>query len=173
MPLKHKLYYCLAAFHLAMIILYAAHFAAWGPLHSRAFNAVSIAGNYTGSNNIFSFFAPGLSNQPYVVYTLKDPNGKENIIDFTGRSADFANRINDIYGYLTIEESRPVLSICLAHAVMKQYPDAKKIRVSMVVQFIPSMQEYRQGKRSTWHFWFNSDYERATSTNPGKNGSGK
>jgi hypothetical protein len=160
MPIKHKLYYCLAGLHLAMIVLFATHFAAWGPLESKTFKAVITIGNYTGSNNIFSFFAPGLSNQPYVIYTLQDTIGKEKLVDFTGRSPDFTNRINDIYGYLTIEESRSVLSVCLAQAVMKQYPNAKKIRVSMVVQYIPSMQEYRHGKRSTWHFWFSSDYER-------------
>lgn len=165
MPFKHKLYYGLAALHLLMIILYSAHFAGWGPLHSKVFKAVSAAGNYSGSNNIFSFFAPGLSNQPYVVYTLKDTGGREEIIDFRGRSADFANRINDIYGYLTIEESRPLLSICLAQAVLKDYPATKKIRVSMVVQYIPSMQQYREGKRSTWRYWFNMDYEKETPKN--------
>jgi len=160
MPIKHKFYYCLAALHLVMIILYTTHFAVWGPMESKTFRAVSIAGNYTGSNNIFSFFAPGLSNQPYVIYTLQDTGGHEKIIDFTGRSPDFTNRVNDVYGYLTIDESRPVLSICLAQAVMKQYTNAKKIRVSMVVQYIPSMREYRQGKRSKWRFWFSNDYEK-------------
>ena len=162
MPLKHKLLYCLAFLHLFMVTLFSGHFAAWGPLQSRAFKAFATIGHYSGSNNIFSFFAAELSNQPYVIYTVKDADGKEKMIDFTGRSPDFANRINDIYGYLTVEESRPVLSACLAKAMLRQYPDAQKIRVSMVVQYIPSMREYRNNKRSVWHFWFSKDFQRDT-----------
>lgn len=160
MSRKHKLYYLFAGLHLLMVALYAAHMAEWGPANSRAFNAISTVGNFTGSNNIFSFFAPGLSNQPYVIYTLKDSSGKEKLVDLTGTSPDFSNRITDIYGFLTIEESRSLLSMCLAQTVLNQYPRAKTVRVSMIVQYIPTMKDYRSGKRSTWRFWFNSDYER-------------
>jgi hypothetical protein len=167
MPFKHKLLYFFAMLHLGMVALYATHFASWGPLKSNVFKTVSVTGNYTGSNNIFSFFASDLSNQPYVVYTLKDADGKEKMVDFTGNSADFTNRINDIYGYLTVEESRPILSACLAKAMLRQYPAAQKVRVAMVVQYIPSMSEYRNNKRSAWHFWFSKDFQRDT-TNPKK-----
>ena len=30
----------------------------------------------------------------------------------------------------------------------------------MLVQYIPEMDEYRDGKRSTWHFWFQRDFIR-------------
>ena len=158
MPLKHKLYFALAAVHLLMISLYATHFADWGNMTNPASKTLATVGRYTGSNNIFSFFAPGLSDQPYVVYALKFKDGKESIIDLKGNSPDFTNRVNNIYGYLTIPEARPVLSASLAQSMLERYPDASKIRVAMVVQQIPGMEEYRNGKRSHWRFWFQRDY---------------
>jgi hypothetical protein len=158
MPLKHKIYFVLAAVHLFMVALYATHFADWGHTENPAAKTLATVGSYTGSNNIFSFFAPGLSDQPYVVYAVKFKNGKERFIDLKGSSPDFTNRVNNIYGYLTLNEARPILSASLAQSMLQRYPDAAKIRVAMVVQQIPDMQEFRSGERSHWRFWFQNDF---------------
>lgn len=160
MPLKHKLYFVLASLHLVMITLFAAHLGEWGKAENPVIKAVTGIGDYTGGNNIFSFFAPGLSDQPYVVYATKDSAGKERVLDLQGNSPDFTNRINNIYGYLTLEEGRSVFSASLAQFVLQRYPSANKIRVAMVVQKIPTMSEFRNGKRCQWHFWFHRDFEK-------------
>lgn len=160
MPLKHKLLYAIAALHLFMVTLYAAHFAEWSNNENTFIKALSSVGDYTGSNNIFSFFAPGLSDQPYVVYATKDQEGKEKVIDLQGDSPDFTNRINNIYGYLTLEEARPVFAASLANFIFTQYPNAEKVRIAMVVQKIPTMKEFEEGKRCQWRFWFHRDFER-------------
>ena len=158
MPLKHKIYFGLAAIHLLMIALYSTHFADWGNIQNPGLTALGAVGRYTGSNNIFSFFAPGISDQPYVIYNVQFKDSSEKYIDLTGKSADFTNRINNIYAYLTIPEARPVLSASLAQNVAERYPDAAKIRVAMVLQQIPYMEEYRNGQRSHWRFWFKNDF---------------
>jgi hypothetical protein len=158
MPLKHKLYFILAAMHLLMVALYATHFADWGNMQNPASKTLATVGSYTGSNNIFSFFAPGLSDQPYVVYTVKFKDSTEKYIDLKGNSPDFTNRINNIYGYLTLPEARQVLSASLAQSMLQRYPDAVKIRVAMVVQQIPDLNEYKNGERSQWRFWFQNDF---------------
>ena len=86
MPFRHKLFYALAFLHLLMVGLYATHFAEWGSNNNRVADFSGSLGNLTGSNNIFSFFAPALSDQPYVVYAVKDSTGKEYMIDLTGHS---------------------------------------------------------------------------------------
>jgi len=158
MPLKHKIYFALAGVHLVMIALFSTHFADWGNMNNPATKTLATVGRYTGSNNIFSFFAPGLSDQPYVVYNVKFKDSSERYIDLTGKSPDFTNRINNIYGYLTLPEARGIISASLAQNISERYPDASKIRVAMVVQKIPDMTEYRNGKRSHWKFWFQNDF---------------
>jgi hypothetical protein len=160
MPLKHKLYFLLASLHLVMIAVFASHFGEWGNAELPVIKAATCIGDYTGSNNIFSFFAPGLSDQPYVVYATKDSSGKEHTIDLKGNSPDFTNRINNIYGYLTLEEGRSIFSASLAQFVLQRYPSTDKVRVAMVVQKIPNMNEFRNGKRCQWHFWFHRDFEK-------------
>jgi hypothetical protein len=160
MPLKHKIYFLLASLHLVLIALFASHFGEWGNEKLPVIKAASCIGDYTGSNNIFSFFAPGLSDQPYVVYATKDTTGKEHVLDLKGSSPDFTNRINNIYGYLTLEEGRSVFSASLAQFVLQRYPSADKVRVALVVQKIPTMEEFRNGKRCQWHFWFHRDFEK-------------
>jgi hypothetical protein len=160
MPLKHKIYFLLAGLHLVLIALFASHFGEWGNAKLTVIKAASFIGDYTGSNNIFSFFAPGLSDQPYVVYATKDTTGKEHVLDLKGNSPDFTNRINNIYGYLTLEEGRSIFAASLAQFVLQRYPSADKVRVAMVVQKIPTMDEFRNGKRCQWHFWFHRDFEK-------------
>jgi len=159
MPVKHKLYFALAILHLVMVGLFAAHSADWGRKNP-VVKSLGVVGNFTGSNNIFSFFAPGLSDQPFVVYDVKDSSGKNHVIDLSGSSRDFSNRVNNIYGYLTIPEARLIISASLAKFVMNECPTAEKVRVAMVVQKIPGMPEFRKGERSKWVFWFHRDFER-------------
>lgn len=166
MPRQHKLYFVLAALHLFMIALFATHFTGWANMEQPLVKAAAIVGNYTGSNNIFSFFAPGITDQPYVIYVAKNKAGKEQYLDIKGHSPEFANRVNNIYGYLTLPEARPILSASLAQAVQQQYPEADKIRVAMVIQQIPGMAAYRNGERNHWQFWFYRDYEKNTSRKP-------
>lgn len=163
MPLKHKLYYALAIAHLVMIALFASHYAEWGK-NNRLMTSLRVAGNATGSNNIFSFFAPALSDQPFVVYDVKDSTGKNHVIDLSGKSLDFSNRVNNIYGYLTLPEARMVVSASLAKFMIGQCPSAEKVRVAMVVQKIPTMEEFRNGDRNKWRFWFHRDFERSPSS---------
>ncbi len=158
MPLKHKLYFVLAAVHMLMIALYATHFADWGNTGNAATKTLATVGSYTGSNNIFSFFAPGLSDQPYVVYAVKFKDSTEKLIDLKGSSPDFTNRVNNIYGYLTLPEARQVLSASLAQSMLQRYPNAAKIRVAMVVQQIPDIYAYKNGERNIWRFWFQNDF---------------
>ena len=160
MSIRHKILYTLAGLHLLMIALFAGHFAEWGAPGTRFATASATVGHLTGSNNIFSFFAPALSDQPYVVYGVKDSLGKEVTIDITGNSPDFTNRINNIYGYLTLPEGRAIMSASLAQFVLNRYPAAEKVRVAMVVQQIPDMKAYRSGERSQWRFWFHRDFKR-------------
>ena len=141
-----------------MIALFATHFAYWVNMKNTPVKALATVGRYTGSNNIFSFFAPGLSDQPYVIYAVKFKDSTEKYIDLTGKSPDFTNRINNIYGYLTIPEARSIISASLAQSMLQRYPNADKIRVAMVVQQIPYMEEYRNGMRSHWTFWFQNDF---------------
>ena len=160
MSLLHKIYYGLAILHVIMISLFASHFAEWGNPERKVTKALTTAGTYTGSNNIFSFFAPALSDQPYVVYTIKDTLNKEHFIDLKGDSPDFSKRINNIYGWLTLPEARPVIAAGLARFVLNRYPSSDKIRIAMVVQQIPDMKEFRAGQRCTWRFWFNRDFQK-------------
>lgn len=164
MPLKHKIYFVLAFVHLLMIALYSTHFADWGSRNNIAAKTLATVGSYTGSNNIFSFFAPGLSDQPYVIYAVKFKSGTEKFIDLKGSSPDFTNRVNNIYGYLTLPEAREVLSASLAQSMLQRYPDAEKIRVAMVVQQIPGLEDYRKGARCKWRFWFQNDFGVNTNT---------
>ena len=160
MKSRYKYVYLLVALHLIMVVLYASHFAEWGAGKSVISRAAGTVGHYTGSNNIFSFFAPGLSDQPYVIYTILDSSGKEYIIDLKGKSPDFSNRVNNIYGYLTLEEGRQIFSASLSRFILNKYPDAQKVRVAMVVQKIPTMDQYRNGERCQWRFWFHRDFQR-------------
>ena len=165
MPVKHKLFYFAAVLHLFMVALFAAHFGDWNPWENKVSKAITTVGDYTGSNNIFSFFAPELSDQPYVVYAARDSSGKERMIDLKGKSPDFTNRLNNIYGFMTLDEGRDVFASSLARFVSRNYAGAEKIRVAMVVQKIPDMRAYRAGERNKWKFWFDRDFQRNQSSN--------
>ncbi len=158
--------YLLAGVHLLMVALYAGHFIEWSPLPGKATTALTTIGDYTGSSNIYSFFAPGLSNQPYVVYVLRSPDGKEKKYDFAAGNAEFANRLNNIYGYYAIPESRDIIAPCLARTLLNQQRDFDAVKVVMVIQYIPNLKEYAAGERTQWHFWFEKVFARDSTAKP-------
>ncbi len=164
MALSLKLRYVLAAAHLLLVALYAAHFVEWSPLPKKVTPVLTALGDYTGSSNIFSFFAPGLSNQPYVVYVLRSADGKEKKYDFTNGNAEFSNRLNNVYGYYAIPESRDIIAPCLARTILQRLPGFDAVKVVTVIQYIPTIKEYGNGERTKWYFWFEKVYAKDSAT---------
>jgi hypothetical protein len=150
--------------HLLFTALYAARFAEWGPVNP--LNNFSFAwGEYTGSSNVYGFFAPRIGEQTTVIYTLVDSLANQRVCQVEGHSPEFKNRINTIYNFLSLEESYAVLCKSFAIQMFKQHPEAMVVRVHIVRQAMPTMEQYQAGQKIQWQTIFFKDYARTNNGN--------
>ncbi len=146
--------------HLFLTALYASRFAEWGAVNPVT-NTTFACGEYTGSSNVYGFFAPRIGEQTSVIYTLVDSSMSQRVCQLQGRSFEFKNRLNTIYNFLSLKESYDVLCKSFAIQMLDQHPDAIIVRVHIIRQAMPSMEQFRQGQKIHWETIFVKDYARS------------
>lgn len=150
--------------HLLFTALYAARFAEWGAVNPVT-NTTFAWGEYTGSSNVYGFFAPRIGEQTSVIYTLVDSMANQKICQLQGRSFEFKNRLNTVYNFLSLKESYDVLCKSFAIQMLKQHPEAVIVRVHIIRQAMPTMEQYRTGQTIHWETIYIKDYARSSEGN--------
>lgn len=161
----HKVLVTLAGLHLFMVLLGSAQvdFRYWTNVPSRV---LAWYGSMTGSNMYYGFFSPGLDVPYRCHFTMIDVEQNEFAEDTLeiGTTTESNLRFKSInfLGTLSEEDSTKQMK-SFAATMMNRYPRAEHVRVTIqyfgvpptdeeaTVGDVPSMQEYREGRRSEWH----------------------
>jgi hypothetical protein len=157
---KHFCWICFAVFHLVIAALHAAHLEEWNLRKSWFLKQVTAYGDFTGSGNIFSFFAPRIGNEIAVVYTLTDGKHQE-VIRLEGVNTECNRRIQTIYNFFSIEEAQTLLAKSCAAYMLKQNPDSRMVRVTVVGRQIPDMASWRAGATPKWEPFLIKDFRKS------------
>lgn len=139
----------LAGFHLTIAALHAAHLEEWTDQKPWLLKQLTAYGDFTGSGNIFSFFAPNIGNEIAVVYTLGDGRHQE-VTRLEGANTECNRRIQTIYNFFSIEEAQPLLAKSCAAYMLRQYPSSNVVRVTVIDKKIPEMAAFRAGSQPKW-----------------------
>lgn len=140
----------LATIHLAVVALHAAHLREWNIKPAWIPNIIAAYGDYTGAGNIFSFFAPQIGEETTVLYTVVDPTGHQEVCQLQAANAEGDRRIQTIYNFFNIPEARDLLAQSCASYMLRQHPQGKWIRVTVVSHEIPTMSAFNNGTRPKW-----------------------
>ena len=159
--------YAVVAIHLFLTALYATHFVEWGPSNMLAKTSFAW-GEFTGSSNIYSFFAPYVGEQTNVIYTVVDSSGSQQVYRLTGHSREILNRLNTAYNFLSLSETHDVLCQSFAIQVFSRFPSASIVRVHIIKQTMPSMEQQKAGGQIRWQTMFYKDYSRTSGHEPTK-----
>lgn len=156
---KHTCWIGLAVFHLVVAALHAAHLEEWPGHDSWLVKRISAYGDFTGTGNIFSFFAPQIGNEIGVVYTIADGQHQQ-VARLEGANTECNRRIQTIYNFFSIDEAQPLLARSCAAYMLHRYPEGEVVRITVIGRQVPDMQSFRQGASPKWEPFLVKDYKK-------------
>ena len=146
---SHSIAAVAAGAHLAVVILGAARIPV--PQSSLAGKVYGVYGAYSGANNSYGFFAPGVASKWRAALDSYDP-AEEKWTTWTKPAANLELGVLDstITGYFSNDELREAFAASWAGSGMAQAPGAAVVVVRAEAFLVPTMAEYREGARGRW-----------------------
>src|SRR5262245_53502258 len=140
-----------AILHFALVICGAAYVDWTGA--SLPLRLLGQYSNVSGADNTYSFFAPAVASQCRATLTVRDVDGQE-------REEALVKDTDSIFNWRAgaILDSFPVfpdklrrgLSACWAGVIFGRDPAAEEVTMDVKIEDLPTMAEWRTGKRSAW-----------------------
>ena len=150
-----------AAAHLLLAVLGAV---GWYPAGA-AFpgNVLAEYGEASGADSSYGFFAPAVSAQCRTTMTMRDATGRtwddallqDSSTVFGLRTATAL----DSFVKLPNKVQRGVAG-SWAGVMFDRYPDAREVAVSVDIQMLPTMAEWRRDERPTWKLIYRGTFVR-------------
>jgi hypothetical protein len=148
---RHALATGLAACHLTLAVCGAAHLPLLS-VDSLAGKALALYGALSGSDNGYGFFAPSVSSQLRVTFSMTDSAGRRwTDVLARGHNREADLRIGGIVSMSSSEEWRRGLAASWAARMFGSHPEASQVVIRIEVYDVPSMAEYQEGKRPEWN----------------------
>ena len=148
MSTKQRLLLAFWAVHLTLCVFSAApdflHIA-----HSRAWRFIAPYGAYTGATNKYGFFAPNVPGARRV--RVRVLCGEEWIpVEAPLQGPESKLRLTTVTSLLMFKEMEEPVAASWAAYAFGNFPCAKAALVEVDYYEVPSMKDYRQGKRPEW-----------------------
>ena len=157
---KLKIAAALFGLHLLLSLLFAGRFGEWG-IQGNFGNFLLFEGEFTGSSNIYSFFAPRVGDQISVLYTLADSMGVQKNWLLRGKTPEINTRIATVYNFVRLPETDKLFSRNFGNTALRLNPTASVVRVSVIQQTMPSLQNYKNAAvKPRWEHIAAYDYKR-------------
>jgi hypothetical protein len=154
-----RLILVLAAFlHLVSVAVFI-----WTPfpedLPGKIACALRIYKNLSGTFRDYAFFAPAVANDLKAGFLLTDAGGRETFINFAAENREIGFRYNCIIaGCMKDTKARDLFAQSWAALVLGSHPDADRVAVIVKAFDLPSLRDYRAGKRSEWRTFYVGEF---------------
>ena len=117
--------------------------------------AITIYAHVAGIEGGYGFFAPNIPDSFTLVFEIHYPDGRVEYelpqVGSTAADLRLAGLLDKL-GRREYDPLREGLIKMLAHSIWRAHPDAKMIRAVFGSINLPSMLEFEQGKKPTFHF---------------------
>src|SRR5262249_42632119 len=124
----------------------------WQPKSPLGFKLVQLYGALSGVDNTYGFFAPDVGSQVRAAFILTDAHGRswnESLEHGPTRECNLRlSGIVDSMFALSIEDDDQI--DCWAAAMFGRHPTAETCTIRLQAFNVPTMAEYRAGKRPEW-----------------------
>lgn len=161
MTFRLKILAFCAFLHLLLATLSAAHLNEWGLVGRQVTDPLHYWGEFTGSSNIYSFFAPLVGEQVSVLYTLVDSTGCQKPWMLEGSTHETHTRVTTMYNFLNMPEGGYAFCGSFGNSALRLNPDAVFARVTVIRQTMPNLTMARDsGATPWWQPIYSLDYQR-------------
>lgn len=123
----------------------------------------------TGAGTDFSFFSPAVGSEIRVRFRRTDTEGAEEAIQLRTSNREVNARINTmLVSSMRVAELTQPLARSWAALILRSRSDAATVEVVAESYSVPSMSEYRAGRRPVWREIYQAEFEaRPRSQTPG------
>ncbi|WP_437828150.1 hypothetical protein [Sorangium sp. So ce1153] len=141
-----------AAAHLGCVVLGALHV---DPQKAGGLGRViAYHGALSGAGSGYNFFAPSVSALPWARFQVTDANGaaRAEVLE-SGANHEADLRVRSILSLFLQAEDEPLrrsLVASWAGKMFARHPGAESVVVRLEICDLPSMQQYREGRRPAW-----------------------
>lgn len=144
---KHAAATAAACIHLALVLCGAAKVTLLSPDSPPGF-ALATYRAYTGSDNAFGFFAPGVASEWRGHFDVCR-NGECTQADLPHSNPEANVLLSTLQGMLA-RDVRDVFAASLAASQFARVPDATTVVVRVQIYFVPNMLHFREGQIAQW-----------------------
>lgn len=119
-------------------------------------------GFVSGADAGFAFFAPSVASLARVTLTLRDAQGHEWPEDVFGDEGVWGLRSSALFDSLAELSDRLLRGVTASWAgtAFGRHPEAVEVVVDVEMEALPSMEEWRDGQRSTWLHVYSATFHR-------------
>jgi hypothetical protein len=114
--------------------------------------------NWTGANNGYGFFSPGIPSQIIAKITSFNRSGEKSVEQLGTGKEEIDLRISTMLFLLDKVDVPNLTSRALAAYTFGHDPEVKQVNVTFSRYIVPSMKDYRQGKQPYLDDFYTSDY---------------
>jgi hypothetical protein len=160
MTVRLKLLAGLALAHLVLVVCGAFGGLGWLK-QARGGQVLHVGTTLSGADTNFGFFAPAVasSNRPRFVITEGDALAREVRLDEAPNHEVRVRSISPLHLFL-VSDLRDPLAASWAARVFDRQPQADAVTVRVEEHVLPTMKEYRDGKRPQWQPIYDATFAR-------------
>lgn len=127
---------------------------------NRLITLYDVYGFFSGASAGYSFFAPEIGSELKLKFELMDSNETDQLEAGSNREAELkivtlAYLLSDA---IEDPKKRQKIAASFAGKILARHPNAKTVRVVIESYELPSMQDYREGKREDWKFFYQATF---------------
>lgn len=124
-------------------------------------------GALSGTDSAYGFFAPSVGTQLQATFVLTDAAGNTTTdVLTTGVSKEADLRIGDMVAIFWMDDQdlKRAMAGSWAGRMLARHPEAVRVAVHLDSYNLPSMAEYREGKRPEWDPYYEAVFAHRDST---------
>ena len=176
MRLRNCILILLATLHVGLVVSGAAELS-WFSGTSRAASLLQWYSHLSGTDNNYSFFAPGVGPQERVTFIMTDAEGQSWTDDLKwGRTHEVNLCFSTVPFVMSSVDDDTAYNMMrsMADTMFRRHPTARTVDVRVETYAIelnsgdaapiydfPTMQEYREGKRPQWTALYHLEFSRS------------
>jgi hypothetical protein len=124
-------------------------------------NLVRAYGDLTGAANNYGFFAPAVASQIRARFLIAPAEGPSSVDTLEVRRPETDLRLNTMLSFFGVSEAQDLLARSWAATMFGKHPEAVTVTVVADTFILPTMREYREGKRPQWVEFYRGVFARA------------
>jgi hypothetical protein len=123
--------------------------------------ALRVYKNLSGTFRDYAFFAPEVASDLKAGFLLTDTAGEETFVNFVAKNREVGFRYNCIIAACMRDvRGRDLFAQSWAALLLGSRPDVDRVTVMVKTLDLPSMREYRTGKRPEWRTVYAAEFGR-------------